>query len=66
LATKSTTMARPEAHIGGKFALMSPPDIGGIPSSVVPGSLQCQLLETSYMPGPKPMTFMYEGSARPR
>jgi ubiquinone/menaquinone biosynthesis C-methylase UbiE len=23
-------------------------------------------LETGYMPGPKPMTFMYEGSARPR
>ena len=23
-------------------------------------------LETSYMRGPKPMTFMYEGSARPR
>ena len=22
-------------------------------------------LETGYMPGPKPMTFMYEGSARP-
>jgi len=23
-------------------------------------------LETGYMPGPKPLTFMYEGSARPR
>jgi hypothetical protein len=23
-------------------------------------------LETSYILGPKPMTFMYEGSARPR
>lgn len=23
-------------------------------------------VETGYMPGPKPMTFMYEGSARPR
>jgi hypothetical protein len=22
-------------------------------------------LESGYMPGPKPMTFMYEGSARP-
>ena len=22
-------------------------------------------IETGYMPGPKPMTFMYEGSARP-
>ena len=22
-------------------------------------------LETGYMPGPKPMTFMYEGAARP-
>ena len=23
-------------------------------------------LDTGYMPGPKPMTFMYEGRARPR
>jgi ubiquinone/menaquinone biosynthesis C-methylase UbiE len=23
-------------------------------------------IETGYMPGPRPMTFMYEGSARPR
>jgi hypothetical protein len=22
-------------------------------------------IETGYIPGPKPMTFMYEGSARP-
>jgi hypothetical protein len=32
-ATKSTTMGRPEAQIGGKFALMSPPGTGGIASS---------------------------------
>jgi ubiquinone/menaquinone biosynthesis C-methylase UbiE len=27
---------------------------------------QFDRFETGYMPGPKPMTFMYEGSARPR
>jgi ubiquinone/menaquinone biosynthesis C-methylase UbiE len=27
---------------------------------------QFEQFETGYMPGPKPMTFMYEGSARPR
>jgi len=27
---------------------------------------QFERLETSYMRGPKPMTFMYEGNARPR
>ncbi len=27
---------------------------------------QVDRLETAYMPGPKPMTFIYEGSARPR
>jgi ubiquinone/menaquinone biosynthesis C-methylase UbiE len=27
---------------------------------------QFDRLDTGYMPGPKPMTFMYEGSARPR
>ncbi|MFM0084809.1 class I SAM-dependent methyltransferase [Paraburkholderia sediminicola] len=26
---------------------------------------RCERLETGYMPGPKPMTFIYEGSARP-
>jgi hypothetical protein len=26
---------------------------------------QIERLDTGYMPGPKPMTFMYEGSARP-
>lgn len=26
---------------------------------------QCDRLETGYMPGPKPMAFIYEGSARP-
>ncbi|RXG91107.1 class I SAM-dependent methyltransferase [Bradyrhizobium zhanjiangense] len=29
-------------------------------------SFQFDRLETGYMRGPKPMTFMYEGSARPR
>jgi ubiquinone/menaquinone biosynthesis C-methylase UbiE len=28
--------------------------------------LQIERLETGYMPGPRPLTFMYEGSARPR
>jgi ubiquinone/menaquinone biosynthesis C-methylase UbiE len=27
---------------------------------------QFERIETGYMPGPKPMTFMFEGSARPR
>ena len=26
---------------------------------------RCERLDTGYMPGPRPMTFMYEGSARP-
>jgi ubiquinone/menaquinone biosynthesis C-methylase UbiE len=26
---------------------------------------RCDRLETGYMPGPKPMAFIYEGSARP-
>jgi ubiquinone/menaquinone biosynthesis C-methylase UbiE len=30
------------------------------------GGFQFDRLETGYMRGPKPMTFMYEGSARPR
>ena len=36
-------------------------------SSLIEGAgFQLERLETSYMLGPKPMTFMYEGSARPR
>ena len=35
-------------------------------SSLIEGAgFQFERLETSYMRGPKPMTFMYEGSARP-
>ena len=30
------------------------------------GGFRIERLETGYMRGPKPMTFMYEGSARPR
>jgi len=26
---------------------------------------RCERIDTGYMPGPRPMTFMYEGSARP-
>jgi ubiquinone/menaquinone biosynthesis C-methylase UbiE len=34
-------------------------------SSLIEGAcFRLERLETSYMPGPKPMTFMYEGSAR--
>ena len=36
-------------------------------SSLIEGAgFRLERLETSYMRGPKPMTFMYEGSARPR
>jgi ubiquinone/menaquinone biosynthesis C-methylase UbiE len=36
-------------------------------SSLIEGAgFRFERLETNYMPGPKPMTFMYEGSARPR
>lgn len=30
------------------------------------GGFHIDRVETGYMPGPKPMTFMYEGSARPK
>ncbi|MEY9717825.1 hypothetical protein ABIA22_000315 [Sinorhizobium fredii] len=29
------------------------------------GGFSIERLDTGYMPGPKPMTFIYEGSARP-
>ena len=36
-------------------------------SSLIEGAgFRLERLETSCMPGPKTMTFMYEGSARPR
>ena len=37
-----------------------------IDSLIEGAGFRLERLETSYMPGPKPMTFMYEGSARPR
>jgi hypothetical protein len=30
------------------------------------GITLCFQIETGYMPGPKPMAFLYEGCARPR
>ena len=37
-----------------------------ISTMIEEGGFRLDRLETGYMPGPKPMTFMYEGSARPR
>jgi ubiquinone/menaquinone biosynthesis C-methylase UbiE len=37
-----------------------------IQSMIEGGGFHVDRVETGYMPGPKPMTFMYEGSARPR
>jgi ubiquinone/menaquinone biosynthesis C-methylase UbiE len=37
-----------------------------IRSLIEGGEFSVERLETGYMPGPKPMTFMYEGSARPK
>ena len=37
-----------------------------ISSLIEDAGFQFERLETGYMRGPKPMTFMYEGSARPR
>jgi ubiquinone/menaquinone biosynthesis C-methylase UbiE len=36
-----------------------------IRSLIEAAGFQIDRIETGYMPGPKPMTFMYEGSARP-
>lgn len=36
-----------------------------IRSMIENGGFRIDRVETGYMPGPKPMTFMYEGSARP-
>jgi ubiquinone/menaquinone biosynthesis C-methylase UbiE len=38
----------------------------GIGTLIEDAGFQFDRLETGYMRGPKPMTFMYEGSARPR
>lgn len=37
-----------------------------IASLIENAGFRFERLDTGYMPGPKPMTFMYEGSARPR
>lgn len=37
-----------------------------IQSMIEGGGFQVDRVETGYMAGPKPMTFMYEGSARPK
>jgi hypothetical protein len=36
-----------------------------INSNVPSTGFEISQMETGYMPGPKPMTFMYEGFARP-
>jgi ubiquinone/menaquinone biosynthesis C-methylase UbiE len=48
-------------RIGGGCHLNRP-----IRSLIEEAGFQFERLDTGYMPGPKPMTFMYEGSARPR
>jgi ubiquinone/menaquinone biosynthesis C-methylase UbiE len=47
-------------HIGGGCHLNRP-----IRSMIEAAGFHIDRIETGYMPGPKPMTFMYEGSARP-
>lgn len=37
-----------------------------IQSMIEDGGFRIDRVSTGYMPGPKPMTFMYEGSARPK
>jgi SAM-dependent methyltransferase len=37
-----------------------------IRSMIEAAGFRIERIETGYMPGPKPMTFMYEGSARPK
>jgi len=48
-------------RIGGGCHLNRP-----IQGLIEDGGFQFDRLETGYMRGPKPLTFMYEGSARPR
>jgi ubiquinone/menaquinone biosynthesis C-methylase UbiE len=48
-------------RIGGGCHLNRP-----IQKLIEDGGFQFDRLETGYMRGPKPLTFMYEGSARPR
>jgi ubiquinone/menaquinone biosynthesis C-methylase UbiE len=47
-------------HIGGGCHLNRP-----IRSMIEAAGFHIDRIETGYIPGPKPMTFMYEGSARP-
>jgi ubiquinone/menaquinone biosynthesis C-methylase UbiE len=47
-------------YIGGGCHLNRP-----ISSMIEAAGFRIDRIETSYIPGPKPMTFMYEGSARP-
>jgi hypothetical protein len=51
------------------IAKISPYRISGsanhIGSLIVGGGFRIDRIETGYMPGPKRMTFMYEGSAGP-
>lgn len=47
-------------RIGGGCHLNRP-----IRTMIESAGFRIDRVETSYMPGPKPMTFMYEGSARP-
>jgi ubiquinone/menaquinone biosynthesis C-methylase UbiE len=47
-------------RIGGGCHLNRP-----IRTMIESGGFRFDRVETGYMPGPKPMTFMYEGSARP-
>jgi hypothetical protein len=37
-----------------------------IATSIENAGFRFERIETGYMPGPKPMTFLYQGSARPR
>lgn len=48
-------------HVGGGCHLNR-----AIASLIEGAGFRLERLETGYMRGPKPMTFMYEGSARPR
>lgn len=47
-------------RIGGGCHLNRP-----IQTMIESSGFQIDRLDTGYIPGPKPMTFMYEGSARP-
>jgi ubiquinone/menaquinone biosynthesis C-methylase UbiE len=48
-------------HVAGGCHLNRP-----VAELIEASGFQIEQLDTDYMPGPKPMTFMYEGRARPR